>query len=97
MKFSILISSLSIALALVACSDDVKEATVAEAKIEVSILKWGPQQTKVGTSFFPQPNGNSALWFEQRGIHNAESVSVILCILQVNDLIKEILYNKIKR
>jgi hypothetical protein len=76
MKISILISSLFIALALVACSDNVKDATVAEAKIEVSILKWGPQQTKVGTSFSPQPNGNSALWFEQRGIHNAESVQV---------------------
>lgn len=76
MKIPILISSISIALALVACSDNVKDATVSEAKIEVSILKWGPQETKLGTSFSPQPNGNSALWFEQRGIHNAESVQV---------------------
>jgi hypothetical protein len=76
MKFFNLTSALFMALALVACSDGVKDSAVAEAKIEISILKWGPQGTKAGNGFAIQPNGNSALWFEQRGIHNAESVQV---------------------
>jgi hypothetical protein len=45
---------------------------------EVSVSKWGPQSTKVNITFAKQPNGNSALWFEQKGIHSAESVEVWL-------------------
>jgi hypothetical protein len=45
---------------------------------EVTVAKWGPQFTKVNTAFATQPNGNSALWFEQKGIHSAESVEVWL-------------------
>lgn len=45
---------------------------------EVTVTKWGPQFTKVNTTFATQPNGNSALWFEQKGIHSAESVEVWL-------------------
>ena len=42
----------------------------------VTILKWGPQGTKAGVGFAVQKSGNSALWFEQRGIHSAPSVEV---------------------
>ena len=42
----------------------------------VTILKWGPQGTKAGVGFSVQKSGNSALWFEQRGIHSAPSVEV---------------------
>jgi hypothetical protein len=42
----------------------------------VTILKWGPQGTKAGVGFLVQKTGNSALWFEQRGIHSAPSVEV---------------------
>lgn len=42
----------------------------------VTILKWGPQATKAGTGFAVQKSGNSALWFEQRGVHSADSVEV---------------------
>jgi len=43
---------------------------------QVTILKWGPQGTKAGQGFAVQKGGNSALWFEQRGIHSAPSVEV---------------------
>ena len=43
---------------------------------QVTVLKWGPQGTKVGVGFAVQKGGNSALWFEQRGIHSAPSVEV---------------------
>lgn len=42
----------------------------------VTILKWGPQGTKAGVGFSVQKSGNSALWFEQRGIHSAAGVEV---------------------
>ena len=42
----------------------------------VTVLNWGPQSTKAGQGFSVQKNGNSALWFEQRGVHSAESVEV---------------------
>jgi hypothetical protein len=68
--------SLAFICLMVACSDDVKTPSTAESKVEVSVLKWGPQGTKAGTGFAVQANGNSALWFEQRGIHSADSVQV---------------------
>lgn len=42
----------------------------------VTVLKWGPQSTKVGVGFAVQSNGNSALWFEQRGLYVAGSAEV---------------------
>jgi len=76
MKISKLILSLAIIGGLIACSEDAKPPVSAEFKVEVAILKWGPQGTKAGSGFSIQPTGNSALWFEQRGIHSAESVQV---------------------
>jgi len=76
MKIITNIASIATAFLLMACSDDVKIPTTSESKVEVSILKWGPQVTKAGTEFAVQANGNSAIWFEQRGIHSADSVQV---------------------
>jgi hypothetical protein len=63
------------ALLLTACFD---QPTPAKTSQEVTVAKWGPQFTKVNAPFGVQPNGNSALWFEQKGIHSAESVEVWL-------------------
>jgi hypothetical protein len=60
---------------LTGCFD--KPAQVQQVQ-EVTVAKWGPQSTKVKTTFATQANGNSALWFEQKGIHSAESVEVWL-------------------
>ena len=76
MKIINTIVSLISACLLIACSDEVKTPVTTAGKVEVSILKWGPQGTKAGTGFAVQANGNSALWFEQRGINSAESVQV---------------------
>jgi hypothetical protein len=69
---------LAFLLCISACSDSTKDAlpTSAEVKNTVTVVNWGPQFTKAGASFAVQANGNSALWFEQRGIHSAESVQV---------------------
>lgn len=63
------------ALLLTACFE---QPTQVKVTPEVTVIKWGPQFTKVKTPFGLQPNGNSALWFEQRGIHSADSVEVWL-------------------
>ena len=42
----------------------------------VKVLNWGPQFTKAGQGFAVQKSGNSALWFEQRGVHSADSAEV---------------------
>jgi hypothetical protein len=76
MKIINTIVSLTTACLLIACSDETKTPVTAAGKVEVSILNWGPQGTKAGTGFAVQANGNSALWFEQRGIHSADSVQV---------------------
>ena len=76
MKISSLILSIAIVSGLISCSDSTKPPATAGSKVEVSIDKWGPQETKAGSGFAIQSNGNSALWFEQRGIHSAESVQV---------------------
>ena len=76
MKFISPISTLLLACALIACSESVKDVPADSSKIEVSILKWGPQETPAGKGFSVQDNGNSALWFEQRGVHSADSVQV---------------------
>jgi hypothetical protein len=72
------ILQLSLLVCITACSDSTKEAQPdsAEVKNIVTVLNWGPQSAKVATGFAVQPNGNSAIWFEQRGIHSADAVQV---------------------
>lgn len=50
--------------------------TVPAATAAVKVLNWGPQFTKAGQGFAVQKSGNSALWFEQRGVHSADSAEV---------------------
>ncbi|MES2784116.1 MAG: hypothetical protein V4684_01520 [Pseudomonadota bacterium] len=40
------------------------------------ILDWGPRDTVAGTGFSVQPNGNSAIWFAQKGIGSSDLVEV---------------------
>jgi len=65
-------------LCLTACSDGTKDVASAEKAVEIKILNWGPKETKVGTGFSLQANGNSAFWFEQRGIPHAGAAEVWL-------------------
>ena len=54
------------------CSDNKSteqtQQTSQSASPEVKISKWGPQGTTVGKGFSIQSNGNSAIWFEGKGI-----------------------------
>lgn len=50
--------------------------TVQQEAPAVKVLNWGPQFTKAGQGFAVQKSGNSALWFEQRGVHSADSAEV---------------------
>ena len=61
---------------LLACSDRAVQNSPAPVAPNVTIIKWGPQVTKASQGFSVQSNGNSALWFEQRGIQSAPSVEV---------------------
>lgn len=72
----VLVSYMS--LSLTACNDGAKDALPAENAVDVRILNWGPKETKVKTGFSVQLNGNSALWFEQRGIPHAGAAEVWL-------------------
>lgn len=63
------------------CSD--KKDASADHKTEVvktvpsiQVLNWGPKGTVAGKGFSVQKNGNSAIWFEQRGIGNSQMVEV---------------------
>jgi hypothetical protein len=67
-----------ISLSLTACSDGAKDALPAENAVDVRILNWGPKETTVHTGFSVQSNGNSALWFEQRGIPHAGAAELWL-------------------
>lgn len=68
-------------IALSGCSDK-KEAPAAPkaeapaAAPAIKILNWGPTVTEAGKGFSVQSTGNSAIWFEQRGIGNAQMVEV---------------------
>jgi hypothetical protein len=64
-----------VALILPGCSESSVNGQ-AVASQEVTVSKWGPQTTKAGVAFSVQPNSNSALWFEQRGVRSATSVEV---------------------
>jgi hypothetical protein len=77
-KFLILAIASFMAFCLTACSDGIKDVPSAEKAVEIKILNWGPQETKVGTGFSIQANGNSAIWFEQRGIPHAGAAEVWL-------------------
>ena len=73
---------------LTACSDSPAPAKPASAVVTppalavpaaaaaVKVPNWGPQFTKAGQGFAVQKSGNSAMWFEQRGVHSAESAEV---------------------
>ena len=50
--------------------------TVQAPAPSVKVLNWGPQFTKAGQGFAVQKSGNSAMWFEQRGVHSADSAEV---------------------
>lgn len=74
-----LIASIGISIGLcvlMGCTESRPEAPTKPPKADVTILKWGPQGTRAGVGFAIQANQNSAIWFEQRGIHSAESVEV---------------------
>lgn len=69
-------------VALTGCSDR-KEAPVAPkaeaarpAAPAIQVPNWGPKATAAGQGFSVQSSGNSAIWFEQRGIGNAQMVEV---------------------
>ena len=42
----------------------------------ITIVNWGPKFTQVDTGFAVQSNGNSAIWFEQRGIERKEDIRI---------------------
>jgi hypothetical protein len=86
MKIQKLFLSLAIVSGLIACGNEATPPVATAPKAEVSILKWGPQETKAGSGFSVQANGNSALWFEQRGIHSAESAQVWFGNTQLNGM-----------
>jgi hypothetical protein len=61
---------------LTACSEGAKDAASVSNTVDIRVLNWGPKETKVSTGFSVQSNGNSALWFEQRGIPHAGAAEV---------------------
>lgn len=88
---SVLLLATAACALLAACSDSsapAKPADPANAVVTppalavpatapaVKILNWGPQFTKAGQGFAVQKSGNSAMWFEQRGVHSADSAEV---------------------
>ena len=52
------------------------QAPQAISASSIKIVFWGPRSTPAGESFNVQPNGDSALWFEQRGIPHSSAVRV---------------------
>ena len=67
-------------LVLSGCDEGSKDNTISEAAKpilsndsalsevpDLKILKWGPQQTTVGTVVNKQPNGETAFWFQMVG------------------------------
>jgi hypothetical protein len=65
-----------------ACSDQKNPSVapvvppVAAVAVDVKVAQWGPSTTVAGKGFAQQANGNSALWFEQKGITSPDSVEV---------------------
>jgi len=80
--------TIALGLALAACSQQSDtppaaasapaSAPAAAAAPAIQIVNWGPQATPAGKGFSVQSNGNSAIWFEARGIGNANTVEVWL-------------------
>lgn len=69
-------------VALTGCSDRKEAPAVPKAEVAqpaapaIQVPNWGPKATAAGQGFSVQSNGNSAIWFEQRGIGNAQMVEV---------------------
>jgi hypothetical protein len=65
-------------------SDTSSQRTVSN---DVKIGAWGPNLTKLGQGFARQANGNSAFWFEQRGIFSSNDAEVWLDKNKLDNLI----------
>ena len=67
-------------LLLSGCSDAKPDGSAQKgeqpAVPQVKILSWGPHFTRQAQGFAVQANGNSAIWFEQRGIGNVDMVEI---------------------
>lgn len=76
-----------------ACSDQKSPSVapvvppVAAAAPDVKVAQWGPNTTVAGKGFAKQANGNSALWFEQKGIVSPDSVEVWFGTSKLENLI----------
>jgi hypothetical protein len=73
--------SITLAIFLGGCSEkkdpsSINTAEAAKTTQSIEVLNWGPKETVAGKSFAVQKNGNSAIWFEQRGINNAAMVEI---------------------
>lgn len=84
-KIGLKVAMLTIAaVVLSGCADKndttQQEQVISTAQVldvpKVKIIKWGPQSIVAGETFSTQPNGDSAIWFEQSGIGNANMVEV---------------------
>lgn len=76
-----------------ACSDNRDRVSAADTTVQrtvsgdVKIGAWGPQAIKLGQGFNQQANGNSAFWFEQRGIFGPNDVEVWIDKSRLDNLI----------
>jgi len=88
-KFAIILA----VLLLGACSDKRDQVSAADPSVQrtvsgdVKIGAWGPQSTKLGQRFGQQANGNSAFWFEQKGIFSSKDAEVWLDKNKLENLI----------
>ena len=77
-----LVYIVSCAATLGGCTDQKSATSSTEQQLgqpqtpAITVIKWGPQGTTAGKGFSLQSNGNSAIWFEARGIGNAEMVEI---------------------
>jgi hypothetical protein len=94
-KFSNAISGawLTALILVSACSERAGNEAKTQPNIEqtqpkpsVEIIKWGPQSTVVGAGFAVQSDGNSAIWFEQKGIDSADGIKVFFNDAQLTDI-----------
>lgn len=77
--FHILIVSVTVVLN--ACSDQSNTAAQQTNPIiaeNIKIGQWGPTATVAGQGFGVRSNGNSSLWFQQKGIESSSGVEVWL-------------------
>jgi hypothetical protein len=84
MTYAAKILPIVLSLMLAACSqqsdtpgaDTKAPAPAATAVPAIQIVNWGPRSTPAGKGFAVQPNGNSAIWFEARGVSTANPIEV---------------------